>query len=85
MLFSQGDAALSTRSCPTGDELRRFITQVRNIRPVYMRLMITRQGDKMEGWFRRFLVEDKGTTTFQQSYVEYIYYLHNAIRDEIDK
>ncbi|OQV24771.1 Protein transport protein Sec24C [Hypsibius exemplaris] len=81
----KGDAALSTRSSPVADELRRFITMIRNSRPVYMRLMIIKQADKMEGWFRRFLVEDQGSSSFQQSYVQYIYYLHNAIRDEVEK
>lgn len=70
---------------PTAEQLSRFIECTRNSRPVYMRLILIRQRDKMEGWFRRFLVEDQGTSTYQQSYVQYIYYLYNAIRDEVDK
>jgi hypothetical protein len=77
--------ALSARNNPTADQLRKFITFTRNSRPVHMRLMIIRQGDKMENWFRRFLVEDQGVTSFQQSYIQYIQYLHNAIRDEVEK
>ncbi|XP_055346247.1 protein transport protein Sec24C-like isoform X2 [Paramacrobiotus metropolitanus] len=81
-----GDLVLSATKNPAVDRIKRFIDRTRATRPLHMRLTIVRQGDAtQENWFRRFLVEDKGVNAVQQSYVDFIYYLYNQIRDELEK
>ncbi|XP_023212739.1 protein transport protein Sec24C-like [Centruroides sculpturatus] len=64
---------------PLSKRIRGIIEQVRNERQRYMRLIIVRQGDKLEVLFRQFLVEDRSSDG-SASYVDFLCHLHKEIR-----
>ena len=44
-------------------------------------LTVVRQRDKLEGWFKHFLVEDKGVNPVAHSYVDFLCQMHKEIRN----
>lgn len=47
---------------------------------VCFQLTVVRQRDKLEGWFKHFLVEDKGVNPVAHSYVDFLCQMHKEIR-----
>lgn len=47
---------------------------------VSFQLTVVRQRDKLEGWFKHFLVEDKGVNPAASSYVDFLCQMHKEIR-----
>lgn len=45
-----------------------------------LQTMLIRQGDKLEPWCRKYLVEDKSPVSANQSYVDYLCHIHREIR-----
>ena len=48
---------------------------------IALQLTIVRQRDKLEGWFKHFLVEDKGINPAATSYVDFLCQMHKEIRN----
>lgn len=48
---------------------------------ITLQLTIVRQRDKLEGWFKHFLVEDKGINPAATSYVDFLCQMHKEIRN----
>ena len=46
-----------------------------------LQLTIVRQRDKLEPWFKHFLVEDKGMDASSYSYVDFLCIMHKEIRN----
>ena len=44
-------------------------------------LTVVRQRDKLEPWFKHYLVEDKGFHANQLSYVDFLCHVHKEIRN----
>ena len=44
-------------------------------------LSIVRQKDKLEPWFRHYVVEDKGFNASHLSYVDFLCHVHKEIRN----
>ncbi|XP_028403896.1 protein transport protein Sec24C-like isoform X2 [Dendronephthya gigantea] len=68
------DTALSRR-------IRGIIAQIQEERHRYMKVSIVRQRDKLEPWFKHYLVEDKGLTAASQSYVDFLCLMHKEVRN----
>ena len=49
-----------------------------------LQLTIVRQRDKLEPWFKHFLVEDKGMDTSSYSYVDFLCIMHKEIRNQLN-
>lgn len=64
---------------PLSKRIRSIVERVRSERQRYMRLIIVRQGDKLEILFRQFLVEDRSCDG-SASYVDFLCHLHKEIR-----
>ncbi|XP_033126198.1 protein transport protein Sec24C-like, partial [Anneissia japonica] len=62
------------------NQVRSVVDDVRKMRPRYMKLALVRQRDALEGWFRHFLVEDKGSNA-TASYVDFLCHMHKEIRN----
>ncbi|XP_053547979.1 protein transport protein Sec24C isoform X2 [Bombina bombina] len=80
--FSQIDCSIS--SLPQLDnsiskKMHTIITMFRAQRPRYMKLMIVKQDDKMEMFFKHLLVEDKNING-GASYVDFLCHMHKEIR-----
>jgi protein transport protein SEC24 len=60
--------------------VRDVVEQVRARRQRFLKLIVVKQKDKTEGFFRKFLVEDKGVDG-SPSYVDYLCHLHRQIKD----
>ncbi|KAI5722432.1 hypothetical protein M8J76_008238 [Diaphorina citri] len=59
------------------------IDHVRSTRPRSMRLTVVRQKDKLEVVLRQFLIEDRGHTELQMSYVDFLCHIHKEIRNQL--
>ncbi|KAI5726271.1 hypothetical protein M8J77_026255 [Diaphorina citri] len=59
------------------------IDLVRSTRPRSMRLTVVRQKDKLEVVLRQFLIEDRGHTELQMSYVDFLCHIHKEIRNQL--
>jgi len=68
---------------PTSRRLRKMITNVQQERPRSMKLFLIKQQDKLEPWFKRYLVEDRGGVGADSapSYVDFLVHIHNEIRE----
>ncbi|XP_022800862.1 protein transport protein Sec24C-like isoform X2 [Stylophora pistillata] len=66
--------SLSTR-------LNEIIRLIQEQRQHYLKLTVVRQRDKLEGWFKHFLVEDKGVNPVAHSYVDFLCQMHKEIRN----
>lgn len=60
--------------------LHGIIQQIQGQRQHYVKLTVVRQRDKLEGWFKHFLVEDKGLNPAASSYVDFLCQMHKEIR-----
>lgn len=61
--------------------LNNIVRQIQNQRQHNLKLTIVRQRDKLEGWFKHFLVEDKGINPAATSYVDFLCQMHKEIRN----
>jgi protein transport protein SEC24 len=71
----------------TSKKIRGWIQQAQSERPLFMKLYIIRQTDKLEPWLRHFLVEDQGAGTgrgIAPSYVDFLIYMHKEIKEFLD-
>lgn len=71
---------LPVRDAGANRALRRLIRRLSANRPRNLKLFLLRQGDKLEPWFRKFLVEDKGADN-SPSYVDFLCAIHREIRN----
>ncbi|CAF0708645.1 unnamed protein product [Brachionus calyciflorus] len=60
--------------------LRSIIKIINDQRKSHLKLIVLRQGDSLEFFFKNYLVEDKGIAQNNLSYVEYLYHLHREIK-----
>lgn len=65
---------------PLSARIQNIIRQIQNQRKHYLKLTVVRQRDKLEGWFKHFLVEDKGVNPAASSYVDFLCQMHKEIR-----
>lgn len=70
-------------SNPISRRVHDVIDYVRVGRPRSMRLTIVRQKDKLEMVLRQFLIEDRGYTDAQMSYVDFLCHIHKEIRNQL--
>ncbi|XP_078370941.1 protein transport protein Sec24C-like isoform X1 [Oculina patagonica] len=66
---------------PLSARLNDIIRQIQDQRQHYLKLTVVRQRDKLEGWFKHFLVEDKGVNPVAHSYVDFLCQMHKEIRN----
>ncbi|XP_046852645.1 protein transport protein Sec24D-like isoform X2 [Xenia sp. Carnegie-2017] len=66
---------------PMSRRLRGIVAEIHNERNRYMKISIVRQRDKMEPWFKHYLVEDKGLSASCQSYVDFLCVMHKEVRN----
>jgi len=45
-----------------------------------LQVLIIRQGDKLEPWFRKYLSEDRSGAGNSVSYVDFLCHIHREIR-----
>lgn len=57
-----------------------LLSLVKSLLLVSFQLTVVRQRDKLEGWFKHFLVEDKGVNPVAHSYVDFLCQMHKEIR-----
>ncbi|XP_063817407.1 protein transport protein Sec24C isoform X2 [Pseudophryne corroboree] len=80
--FSQIDCsmcALPVLDNPVSKKMHAIITMFRAQRPRYMKLLIVKQDDKLEMFFKHLLVEDKNLQG-GASYVDFLCHMHKEIR-----
>ncbi|XP_071986990.1 protein transport protein Sec24C isoform X3 [Engystomops pustulosus] len=80
--FSQIDcsvSALPVLDNPVSNKMHAIITMFRAQRPRYMKLLIVKQDDKLEMFFKHLLVEDKNLNG-GASYVDFLCHMHKEIR-----
>jgi len=61
--------------------VRSLIKKINDQRKTALKLVIIRQRDSLEVFFKNFLVEDKGFAQTSTSYVEFLHYLHREIKN----
>ncbi|EDO41706.1 predicted protein [Nematostella vectensis] len=66
---------------PLSARIQDIISSIRAERPNYLKLTVVRQRDKLEPWFKHFLVEDKGMSASCPSYVDFLCLMHKEIRN----
>ncbi|KAM4030238.1 protein transport protein Sec24C isoform 3-T3 [Anomaloglossus baeobatrachus] len=80
--FSQIDCSTSSLPVldnPVSNKMHAIITMFRAQRPRYMKLLIIKQDDKLEMFFKHLLVEDKNLNG-GASYVDFLCHMHKEIR-----
>ncbi|XP_069609346.1 protein transport protein Sec24C isoform X2 [Ranitomeya imitator] len=80
--FSQIDCSLSSLPVldnPVSNKMHAIVTMFRAQRPRYMKLLIIKQDDKLEMFFKHLLVEDKNING-GASYVDFLCHMHKEIR-----
>ncbi|XP_072281042.1 protein transport protein Sec24C isoform X3 [Pyxicephalus adspersus] len=80
--FSQIDSTMSALPVldnPISNKMHAIITMFRAQRPRYMKLLIVKQDDKLEMFFKHLLVEDKNLNG-GASYVDFLCHMHKEIR-----
>ncbi|XP_075072792.1 protein transport protein Sec24C isoform X2 [Mixophyes fleayi] len=80
--FSQIDCSMSALPVldnPVSNKMHAIITMFRAQRPRYMKLLIVKQDDKLEMFFKHLLVEDKNLNG-GASYVDFLCHMHKEIR-----
>ncbi|XP_040290796.1 protein transport protein Sec24C isoform X1 [Bufo bufo] len=80
--FSQIDcnvSALPVLDNPVSNKMHAIIRMFRAQRPRYMKLLIIKQDDKLEMFFKHLLVEDKNLNG-GASYVDFLCHMHKEIR-----
>ncbi|XP_069836706.1 protein transport protein Sec24C isoform X3 [Dendropsophus ebraccatus] len=80
--FSQIDcnlSALPVLDNPVSNKMHAIITMFRAQRPRYMKLLVVKQDDKLEMFFKHLLVEDKNLNG-GASYVDFLCHMHKEIR-----
>ncbi|XP_018421524.1 PREDICTED: protein transport protein Sec24C isoform X3 [Nanorana parkeri] len=80
--FSQIDSSLSALPVldnPISNKMHAIITMFRAQRPRYMKLLVVKQDDKLEMFFKHMLVEDKNLNG-GASYVDFLCHMHKEIR-----
>uniref|UniRef100_A0A8D9ENZ4 Protein transport protein Sec24C n=2 Tax=Cacopsylla melanoneura TaxID=428564 RepID=A0A8D9ENZ4_9HEMI len=60
-----------------------IVDYVKSNRPRSMRLTVVLQKDKLEVVLRQFLIEDRGYTEQQMSYVDFLCHIHKEIRNQL--
>lgn len=66
---------------PISMNVRSVISQINEQRKCHLKLVVLRQNDTLELFFKNLLVEDKGISQNNLSYVEYLYHLHREIKN----
>ncbi|XP_068114146.1 protein transport protein Sec24C isoform X3 [Hyperolius riggenbachi] len=80
--FSQIDSTMSALPVfdnPVSNKMHAIITTFRAQRPRYMKLLVVKQDDKLEMFFKHLLVEDKNLNG-GASYVDFLCHMHKEIR-----
>ncbi|KAM9326103.1 protein transport protein Sec24C [Gastrophryne carolinensis] len=80
--FSQIDCSMSALPVfdnPVSKKMNAIITMLRAQRPRYMKLLVVKQDDKLEMFFKHLLVEDKNLNG-GASYVDFLCHMHKEIR-----
>ncbi|XP_073452777.1 protein transport protein Sec24C isoform X1 [Aquarana catesbeiana] len=80
--FSQIDSSMSALPVldnPVSNKMHAIITMFRAQRPRYMKLLVVKQDDKLEMFFKHLLVEDKNLNG-GASYVDFLCHMHKEIR-----
>lgn len=72
-------SALPVLDNPVSNKMHAIITMFRAQRPRYMKLLIVKQDDKIEMFFKHLLVEDKNLNG-GASYVDFLCHMHKEIR-----
>lgn len=78
MFFFQ-QLTLSDLENPLSQRVRDIIAQIRRNCARHLRLIVVRQHDKLEHWFKHFMVEDRGDNG-SASYVDFLCHIHKEIR-----
>lgn len=60
--------------------MRQLLKRVNEGRPRRVKLFVIKQGDGLESWMRKFLVEDRYATN-SVSYVDFLCQIHREIRN----
>ena len=63
------------------ETVRGVIAQINEQKRTHMKLVIVRQRDTLEVFFKNLLVEDKGCMMNASSYVDFLYHLHREIKN----
>lgn len=66
---------------PISINLRNIIRLINDQRKTHMKLIVVRQQDNLEIFFKNYLVEDKGLSQTSMSYVDFLYLLHKEIKN----
>jgi len=66
---------------PISKRITQIIDAIQERNPRYLKLSIVRQKDKLEPWFRHYVVEDKGFQASHLSYVDFLCHVHKEIRN----
>uniref|UniRef100_A0A5S6R393 Protein transport protein Sec24C n=1 Tax=Trichuris muris TaxID=70415 RepID=A0A5S6R393_TRIMR len=69
---------LPEKDNPTSRTLRCLVEEMQATRQRRLKLFIVKQQDRMESWFKKFLVEDRADS--HPSYVEFLCLIHKEIR-----
>ncbi|XP_056386640.1 protein transport protein Sec24C isoform X2 [Hyla sarda] len=72
-------SALPVLDNPVSNKMHAIITMFRAQRPRYMKLLVVKQDDKLEMFFKHLLVEDKNLNG-GASYVDFLCHMHKEIR-----
>ncbi|KAG9460732.1 hypothetical protein GDO78_019905, partial [Eleutherodactylus coqui] len=72
-------SAIPVLDNPVSNKMHAIITMFRAQRPRYMKLLIVKQDDKLEMFFKHLLVEDKNLNG-GASYVDFLCHMHKEIR-----
>jgi len=73
--------SLPALETPLSTRVREIIDSIQSERQRYLKLTIVRQRDKLEPWFKHYIVEDKGFNAGQMSYVDFLCHVHKEIRN----
>jgi len=66
---------------PISINIRSVIKMVNDQRKLSLKLIVCRQRDSLEVFFKNFLVEDKGVNPQSSGYVEFLHYLHREVKN----
>jgi len=66
---------------PISKRIRQIVDAIQDRNPRHLKIQIVRQKDKLEPWFRHYVVEDKGFNASHLSYVDFLCHVHKEIRN----
>lgn len=66
---------------PLSKRVRQIVEAIQSERQRFLKLTVVRQRDKLEPWFKHYIVEDTGFNTSHLSYVDFLCHVHKEIRN----